>query len=164
MPPQHAHSSSSVVEVPQAPDAPPVTPLSAGGCTVNLPGRWNQIRDINDQGDWSAESEDGTQTLNVLPMPWNATDIRDGLDAIIHLRRQADVEQNGPGVVLSETEFFNDSAWYMLSNKGEGRVMATMAKASPKLACVVYLIRNGGNSNDFRQYAKSVLRAVIVEQ
>lgn len=113
---------------------------------------------------WSTKSDDGTLELDVLPMPWNTTDIREGLDAILDTRRQVDAEQNGPNAILSEKEFFENSAWYFLSNASEGFVMVTMAKATPKLACALFLVRNGGNVVEFRKYAQSILKGVTVEQ
>jgi hypothetical protein len=163
-PPPNAASQPRAVEMPSAPNTTPEATLSAGGCTINLPGRWNRIQTSNDHGYWSTQSEDGTLALDVLPMPWNTTDIREGIDAILDTRRGVDAEQNGPNVILSKKEFFENSGWYVLSNVSEGYAMATMVKVTPKLACALFLSRNGGDDDEFRKYAKSVLQAVTVER
>ncbi|HRI67357.1 MAG TPA: hypothetical protein PK156_24105 [Polyangium sp.] len=161
---QSAHASSAIVELPAAPDAKPATTLSEGGCTVNLPGRWKRIRDVDESSAWDTESEDGSYALTVLPVPQNATDIQDGIDAILDTRREVDKEQNGPDIVLSEKEVFKDSGWYTAHNTSKGSFIATMAKASPKLACAVFLWHEGDSLEDFRRYAQDVLQGIRTER
>ncbi|MDI1446050.1 hypothetical protein [Polyangium sp. 6x1] len=150
------------------------THLSAMGCSVQLPGAWSRTDEEPpaDNTWWTAQADDGVEALSVLPLPWHVkvpqSELRLGLDDILEVRRKADVEQRGPGVVQSEREFVDDpispGALYTTFDPDAGEVWATLVKATPNLACVFLLAQSGVNSKEFLQHAKSVLRTVVVEK
>ncbi|WP_437575362.1 hypothetical protein [Sorangium sp. So ce887] len=152
---------------------PAATRLSAMGCSVQLPGSWKRVDgNASTNESWSAEAVNGTEALSVLPMAWHVrepqAELRMGLDDILNLRREADVEQRGPRAVLSQPELLDDPnspAKLYITFDPEARVVfATMVRATPSLACVLFLTREATSSDGFLQYAKSVLRTVVVER
>lgn len=153
--------------------APRTTRLSAMGCSVQLPGSWRRVAgDDASSGSWAAEAEDGAATLSVLPMPWSAADqpggLREGLDAILDLRRHVDQDERGPRVVLSAKEFVDDptspAALYTTFDPAAGELFATMARATPKMACVLLLTGGGADPAELQRHARSVLQTVVVEK
>ena len=143
------------------------------GCTVELPGVWKRIAaEEATDGSWEAESEDGVEGLSVLPMPWKAgeqlTELRLDVDAIVNIRREVDIDQRGPRVVLSAPDItgdpLNPAELYTTLDPDAGELFATMVKASSKMACVMFLARKDASARDFLQHARSVFRTVTVEK
>lgn len=143
------------------------------GCAIQLPGAWKRIATETDaDGSWEAASEDGVETLSVLPMPWHGdaqrTELRLDLDAIVNIRRGVDIDQRGPHVVLSKPELIDDPLYpaelYTTFDPDTGELFATIAAASSKMACVMFLARGDMPAEVFFQHAKAVLRTVVVEK
>ncbi len=160
-------SRRAVVEIPSPGKDDGGTRISEGGCTVRLPGVWKQLPNTDGaEGTWAAEINDGTEVLEVLLMDWEANvgDVPEDIRAILNLRRDADMDQRGPQVRLSDIEVLPNAAWYTLVDPQREEMMATMVKASRKLACVFFLTCIKAQPEQFRRYAKSVLENAVVER
>jgi hypothetical protein len=122
------------------------TLLERDGCSVELAGSWRLLAESGRDGSWTAARVDGDETLTVLPMAWKSpkleTEWREGLGAVIELRRNAEADQDGTADI-SEPEFVGDGrdpgAFYTSFSSADGQGAITIATASPTLLCVFFL-------------------------